>query len=140
MNKIYGPYKGKDNRWRIILINDDVKTTKSYPRFIVENYLGVELDPNEDIHHIDGNPDNNDISNLEIVWHTEHCRNHSIKYLKDKIFKCVYCGVEFVLTPKQQRTRTQENNRNKAGPFCSRSCSGKYGAEVQRATKLGNLD
>lgn len=134
--KIYGPYKSSDKRSRIFIKYEDGTTiTKSYPRYIMENYLGVELDPNEDVHHIDENVENNDISNLEIVWHKDHCREHSIKYKEPLQVNCFYCNTEFTLTTKQQSNRFREDKRGHAGPFCSRRCSGKYGADIQRAAK-----
>lgn len=133
--KIYGPYKGKDGRLRCVVIYEDGKRkTVSYPRLLMENYLKRNLLPEEDVHHIDGDVLNNDICNLELINHPDHCRKHSIKYTNDIIVSCIYCGKEFTLTPKQQRGLFNRRNE-KAGPFCSRSCCGKYGTDVQRAAK-----
>lgn len=132
MKRIYGPYKGKDNRLRICIVNEDnSRSVKSYPKYIIEQYLGVELEVNEHIHHIDGNPLNNDISNLEIVYAKDHVREHSTKYKDDLQVICIYCNKNFILTPKQQRYRFRNGNEGKNGPFCSRTCSGKYGADIQ---------
>lgn len=135
MNVCYGPYIGKDGRYRVFIVDKEGnKKTISYPRMIMETFLKRSLMLNEDVHHIDGDVSNNDISNLEVKLHTEHCREHSTKYIDQLIVKCVWCGNEFILTPMQQRRRF--SNRNiKKGPFCSRRCSGKYGADIQRAAK-----
>jgi hypothetical protein len=138
---IYGPYVGKDKRSRCVIVHDNGRiTTKSYPRLIMEAHLGRSLLPEEDVHHLDEDVTNNDISNLEIILHTEHCREHSLKYTGDIFVQCVYCGEKFALTPKQQSSRKRELNRGKHGPFCSRTCSGKYGTDIQRAAKQGCLD
>lgn len=128
--KVYGPYRAKDGRYRCVISRNGSLRTVSYPRMVMEEHLGRELLPGEDVHHIDEDPSNNDVSNLEIVPHADHCRNHQLKYVKDVEVKCVYCGVSFSLSPKKQLYRASSLQRGKKGPFCSRVCSGKYGAAV----------
>lgn len=82
-------YTNKDGRTRVYL--KDKKKVISYPRFIMEKELGRSLQDKEEIHHIDGNPLNNEISNLEIRVHGEHQREHSTKYF-DKSMICPNCG------------------------------------------------
>lgn len=132
--KVYGPYCGKDGRFRCILIKDGIRKTISYPRMIMENHLGRSLGPDEDVHHQDGNIGNNVIQNLKVVRHTEHCRKHSTKYM-GCVSSCIYCGKEFSMTARQQRDRESSSRRGKVGPFCSRRCSGMYGTDIQRAHK-----
>jgi endogenous inhibitor of DNA gyrase (YacG/DUF329 family) len=133
--KIYGPYKAKDGRLRVVLVDGKIKTTVSYPKFLMEQHLGISLASEQDVHHIDGNFNNNDISNLEIIDHKEHCREHQLKYRENITVHCVYCGKEKTLTPRQQRDRSGSKNRGKAGPFCNKTCSGKYGIDLQRKRK-----
>lgn len=45
-------------------------------RPIMENYLGRKLKSWEVVHHKDGNPMNNDVSNLEVMSHKEHAVLH----------------------------------------------------------------
>ena len=123
------PYIGKDGRVRAY--NKKLKRGKSYPRVLMELKLGRPLEPYEQVHHIDENPLNNDLDNLEIALLGEHQREHSTKYKENIISKCVYCGKEIVLTPIQQRNITREAKRGRKSPFCSRVCSGKYGKEEQ---------
>lgn len=78
--KEYRCYKNlcKDGRIRCVLVyNDGTKRTISYPKLLMENYLGRSLLPEEQVHHIDENPLNNDLSNLMIVLRGEHQRQHS---------------------------------------------------------------
>ena len=46
-------------------------------RFIMEKKLGRRLEPNEHVHHRDGNALNNDTENLEVIGSSEHARLHS---------------------------------------------------------------
>jgi len=51
-------------------------------RVVMMEYLGRDLYPEEHVHHIDGNPKNNDISNLELLTAQEHHRYHMIEQNK----------------------------------------------------------
>lgn len=67
MNNIY---LCKDGRIRIY--DKETKKVLSYPKYLMEHYLGRPLKIDEEVHHKDGNPLNNDLSNLEIRHHGEH--------------------------------------------------------------------
>jgi endogenous inhibitor of DNA gyrase (YacG/DUF329 family) len=129
--KIYGPYiNKKDNRYRCILVHlNGNKQTISYPKYLMEVHLGRYLEENETIHHIDGNPLNNDISNLKILDRKEHCYNDALKNKEIKV-KCSYCGKEFTIKGKYVHRRNRKD-RNSSGYFCSKRCSGKYGKLIQ---------
>jgi len=45
-------------------------------RVVVEKYLGRKLSTREHVHHIDGNPKNNSIDNLDVMTPQEHVRIH----------------------------------------------------------------
>ena len=45
-------------------------------RLVMENYLGRVLDRNEVVHHINGDPSDNRIENLELMTLAEHGRMH----------------------------------------------------------------
>lgn len=132
---IYGPYKAKDNRLRVILKHkvNNTKKTLSYPKYLAEVYIKKDkLHLNETVHHIDENVENNELNNFEILFRDEHVRKHNLIYINDITYNCIYCDKEITLTPRQQKyLRSNTKNKNKTGPFCSRVCSGKYGADVQ---------
>ena len=48
-------------------------------RIVAEEILGRPLEPNEVVHHIDGNKRNNDPSNLMIITQSEHAKIHFTK-------------------------------------------------------------
>lgn len=70
----------------------------------------------ERVHHIDGNPRNNDLANLELVTTSQHMAiHHGVQYVA-----CVCpCGKSFKIAPSKYRARMKANQH---GLFCSRGC------------------
>ena len=95
--------------------------------------LGRLLEPYEDVHHIDGDATNNSVSNLQVIDHIEHERNHATKYnYVDKEAVCDVCGNKFVWTSKrQQRYYKDVSHGDKRIITCSKSCSSFYGRQEQ---------
>jgi hypothetical protein len=54
-----------------IWVNGAQKRVKKH-RLIMELALGRDLLPEEDVHHIDGNKQNNRRENLELIYHGDH--------------------------------------------------------------------
>lgn len=134
--KVRGPYKSsKDNRLRCVLVFSD-KTTKvmSYPKYLMEIHLNRYLLENETVDHIDGNPLNNTISNLRVLDRQEHCTNDVVRNKNVKVI-CTYCGKEFYIEGSKLHNRNRID-RHQSGYFCSRKCSGKYGAEIQNQRRV----
>lgn len=71
-NGIYH-HGGKDG---YIFLYQKPKHYKGEHRLVMEKYLGRPLRSDEIVHHKDGNKQNNDISNLEIVTRAEHINIH----------------------------------------------------------------
>lgn len=128
-SKVHGPYYRNNGRQIVIIINDDgTRRTVSYPKFLVEQHLGRQLDPDlETIDHIDSNFDNNDLNNLRIVPRKQHSADDTrrVKLVK---FNCAWCNKEFERSPRLVRDKAK---KNKSGPFCSRVCAGKYSRRIQ---------
>lgn len=132
--KVHGPYKRKDGRQIVIIVNDDgSRRTVSYPKFLVEEKLGRELDPNtHTIDHWDSNKDNNDLSNLRIMPRDQHSADDTRRVKMVKL-NCAWCKKEFERSPRLVRDKAK---KQKAGPYCSRACAGKYSRQLQ----LKNID
>lgn len=129
--KVQGPYLRKtDNRLIVIITKENgKKSTISYPKYLLECHLNRYLNDNETVHHIDGNPLNNELSNLEILDRKEHINQDVIRN-KDLTVQCAYCGKTFIIPGNKLNNRNRKD-RNTAGYFCSKKCSGKYGAMKQ---------
>lgn len=104
------------------------KTTVSYPKFLMEQHLGRKLLPNETVDHIDEDYTNDDIGNLRVITRAENASRSAAK-MKLVDGTCQWCGVTFTLTKGQMKLERQ--GKKCAGPFCSRSCGGKYSKSVQ---------
>jgi len=73
-----GAYNGRvkiSGYWYIYSPSHPFKTNHNYVaehRLVAEEIVGRYLKPCEDVHHIDGNKENNNSNNLEIILHSEH--------------------------------------------------------------------
>src|ERR1017187_5789145 len=128
--KVHGPYRRKSDGRSIVITIDlnGKRRTVSYPKWIMEMQVGRPLDPNlETVDHIDSNIDNNDLNNLRIVPRNEHSSDDTrrVKHVK---FTCAWCDKEFERSPRLVRDKSR---KNKAGPFCSRACAGRYSRMLQ---------
>lgn len=127
--KIYGPYQRKSDGRQIVIVIDKngKKRTVSYPKWIMELQIGRQLGPDETIDHWDSNFNNNDIANLRILPRHEHSAEDTRRVEPAK-FQCAWCDKEFERSPRLIRDKAK---KNKAGPFCSRKCAGKYSRMLQ---------
>jgi hypothetical protein len=134
--KIYGPYIGKkDGRLRIVIhFPSGKKATMSYPKFLMEQHLNRHLTDDETVDHIDCNVQNNELSNLRILNRDEHARIDAIR-LNKQDFRCPMCNRDFSLDGKRLHDTILNRKKNKAGPFCSRKCAGKYGKNIQNGSE-----
>ena len=126
--KVYGPYTRKDGRQHVVLVEGKKKTSMSYPKFLMEKHLGRKLEESETVDHKDRDITNNDLSNLQVLTRKAHIEE-DVTRVRRVEGVCVWCGN---LVKKRRPNQLHRNAQlGKAGPFCSRACSGKYGAAVQ---------
>lgn len=135
--RIYGSYdRNQDDRLTVVIVYPNgKKKTVSYPKYLMEVHLGRYLNKDETVDHLDGNPRNNNLDNLVVKPRKEHVLE-DVKRLKEQEFICPWCGGKFKLVGKKLHNAIANRYKNKAGPFCSKSCAGKYG----RALQLGHMD
>lgn len=126
--KVFGPYKRKDGRQIVVIIeNNGKRRTVSYPKWLMELQLGRRLDINETIDHWDSDFNNNNLDNLKVIDRVEHSRQDT-RRVKNIKFDCAWCDKEFERSPRLIRDKSK---KNKAGPFCSRPCAGRYSRMLQ---------
>jgi len=133
-------YVDKTGRSRLVINKKDGSSTSiSYPRIIMEKVLGRKLRDDEVVHHKDGNPMNNDPSNLITKTRSEHSRDHQQKYY-DKLAICEVCGKEFIWTAKRQRCYYMDLRLNRGPRYitCSKRCSGRISRCVQLGREIGD--
>lgn len=53
-------------------------------RLVIEKYIGRYLKSHEHVHHIDGNPTNNDIFNLKLMTRSQHATHHNKDRSRDE--------------------------------------------------------
>ena len=117
----------KENRR--ICYNDVTKKRMPFARYLLET-IGIHVPDDWEVHHIDGNPLNDRISNLIPLpkkVHQELHRREKIKYI-DKNMICPICLKEFVWkAASQSRYYRGRKVRSKysIGPCCSKQCTGK---------------
>lgn len=125
--KIYGPYKGQSGRKHIIIIDGSSRKTISYPKWLMQNHLGRILESWETIDHINRDFTDDRLENLRVVERSQHTKDDAV-YAKSVTVICVWCGEQAIKRPSDLRGNSKQG---KAGPFCNKSCAGKYGAELQ---------
>lgn len=78
-----------------------------------------------EVHHIDGNKDNNDITNLKLLSKKDHAKLHLVDTRKTLEKTCEYCGTKYSAI-------------NARSSFCSVNCYNKWWRRNRKKTKKQN--
>jgi len=87
-------------------------------RKIMEDIIKRPLEKEELVHHIDGNPWNNNIENLKIVTKEEHMKLHK-KEPKTVELICDTCKIKFKRLLRMHKYKTKNKYKHK---YCSKKC------------------
>lgn len=147
-DKVTGPYLRKDGRKHIVLNNSTLpnKTkgklkTLSWPKALIEVHLNRLLEDYETADHIDEDFTNDDLNNLQVLTRAKNIiksfNENPERYAEYLKFNCFECNEEFLLLARQYRGN--QLKQNKAGPFCSRQCSGIHNQRIQSNGHLAQL-
>lgn len=121
---VHGPYIRKDNRKHVVLYyNTNKKKTVSYAKYLMEKHIGRLLIDDETVDHIDEDFTNDSIENLQILSREENAKK-SVRFTAMRVCICLQCGKEFKM--KERDYFNNQINKGKAGPFCGRSCAGRW--------------
>jgi hypothetical protein len=121
--KVYGPYTRKDGRQHVILYKDGLRTTVSYPKYLLEQKLGHSLSSCETCDHIDNDFTNNNLDNLQVLTREKNAaKANAFKPRELGTFTCPVCKCSFTKPMNYIRGNLKQG---KSGPYCSRSCAGK---------------
>ena len=135
--RVYGPYLRKDGRKHVILIYaTGRRRTVSYPRWVLEQQGGAVIPVGIDVHHKNDDHINDSLENLELKSHVEHCREHSTYPSTMISIICVLC--KKVALKKAKDVRWNQCSNDRVGPFCGKSCSGKWSRIEQIKNGLSN--
>ena len=104
-------------------------------RFIMEQKIGRKLQPNEIVHHKDGNKKNNHIDNLSIETRSFHSASHQEPGEMISLL-CDYCNKPF--TREMYRIRTKRKHGQKFF-YCSRSCGTKHQFKIRNDSLKGKV-
>lgn len=83
-------------------LNADTQGYIRLHRLIMSEHIGRPLEENEEVHHIDGNTFNNDLSNLELLHHDIHSGISATKDHGDRT--CDECGTDKTTMKKDSKT------------------------------------
>ncbi len=105
---------GRSLRQGYIYIRVDGKAVREH-RYIMEQHLGRKLLDDEIVHHINGDKENNNLLNLQLMTNSNHVSLHRRNPEAWCTFCCSVCNKQFT------RLLTQACRNNT--PCCSKSCA-----------------
>ena len=123
-----GPYQGKRGHlFYVVRYSDGSKHSVLVHREEMEKSLGRRLERCEVVHHKDGNPTNNKISNLTLTTFSEHAKIHA-KPAEVVELVCLGCGKKFT---REARIERHNRKQGKKGPYCGKRCAAREQVKIQ---------
>ena len=91
-------------------------------RWVIEQQRGCKLTANEVVHHIDNDPQNNSLGNLEVRQRGEHAAMHGTIGQATVKLVCSFCDTEFT---REARFVNYKKAIGQRHFYCNRRCVGK---------------
>lgn len=122
--KRYGPYAIRTGHlFYQDIYEDGSRRSVLVHREVMEKHLGRKLAKKEVVHHKDGDPTNNNVSNLEVMSSSDHARLHSLERPRAFVtLRCLQCGCVF---SREANKESHNRKQGKKGPYCGKSCAGR---------------
>lgn len=95
-------------------------------RKVMEEHIGRPLDKNEVVHHKNGYRSDNRVENLALLSYSGHMKEH--RKIEFVTVSCLQCGKVFKKEAREERARIK---KKRSGPFCGKSCTGKWSKQFQ---------
>lgn len=118
--KVYGPYRRKDGRQHVIHYDGVTRRTQSYPRYMMEQFLGRKLEVWEQVDHINEDPTDNRIENFQLLTRADNNRKSSTPA---EIYQFI-CPICKLWSSKPATVVRSNRKQGKKGPYCSKRCAG----------------
>lgn len=129
--RVYGPYGNQGKRKIVhVLRPDGTRVGMDYGRYLMQVHLGRFLRKDEHVDHIDNDPSNNGLVNLQVLSPSENRRKDSRPAAMLDLV-CPECAGAF------RRERRNVVHKGSKRAFCSRSCAAKFYHKRRRA--LGSM-
>lgn len=109
----YKIFSEQEERFAVCLVGKNNRTTISFAKYVMCCHLKRWISSKEEVDHIDNNPLNDDINNLQILTRLENERKKGIKRATVNLI-CYFCKKPFIKEQHQLHTTTK---------YCSRQCS-----------------
>ena len=103
---------------------------------MLEQKIGRKLLDHETCDHIDGDFTNNSLDNLQVLSRGDNAAKAMALRPREQVYcVCPECNKSFYILMKQ--VRSNQEKQKKAGPFCSRTCAGRYGQRLNKTFRGG---
>lgn len=114
--------------WCYVIYFNNKKKSIPYHKYLWEKENG-KTPKGYIIHHKDKNKLNNSLNNFELLTRSEHAKLHYKAPIESTFIEliCKYCNKKF----PRRRSYEKHNRKNKVGPFCGKSCAGKWSTDIQ---------
>lgn len=127
-------YCGKNSGYVELWFSDGTRISEH--RYVMEQHLGRKLSADEHVHHRDGQRNNNDLSNLEVLHVVDHARLHATAVSQRfESLVCGYCKIAFerpLFRVHHKRSVLKQDTF-----YCSRKC-GSFGNALKRKSKTSS--